>query len=310
MTAATLVTCSFAGDWELCRLLCESVDRFVPESIGHALFVPARDLRLFADLATRRRVIASQESLLPGFWKAPLPPPRWREMLGLPRRDIYLTPFSAPVRGWIAQQIMKIAAAAAAPAEIVVHADSDCVFVRPLLPAHLARGGRARFQAEPVEAGLASHRPWYEAAARLLGLPEADYYRADYIDQILVWRRSVARGLIDRLETVAGRDWRVTLARAPRFAEYVLYGVYAERVIGLDSAGLFRAQGSLCHSRWAQRIDGSRAEAEFAAALRRDHVACMIQSAIPMPVAARRRLFQRVARLAARQDEGRPQAAA
>ncbi len=58
MTDATLVTCSFAGDRELCRLLCESIDRFVPETIGHALFVPARDIGLFAGLATRRRAIA------------------------------------------------------------------------------------------------------------------------------------------------------------------------------------------------------------------------------------------------------------
>jgi hypothetical protein len=100
---ASLVTCSYSGDFEACRLLCESVDRYVPDTIHHSLFVPAGDMELFSDLASSRRTIAAQESLLPRwFYKLPMPGQPWRALLRLPRRNIYLTPYSLPVRGWIA----------------------------------------------------------------------------------------------------------------------------------------------------------------------------------------------------------------
>lgn len=303
LTTASLVTCSYSGDLDVCRLLCESVDRFVPADIAHKLYVPAKDVPLFAELASSRRTIATQESLLPRwFWKVPLPSPAWRARLGLPRRNIYLTPFSAPVRGWIAQQIMKLAATANDDAEIVVHVDSDNAFIRPLRIDHLTREGRVRLYRNPQMVEMASHRAWHAAAGKLLGLPPADFYGAEYIDQLVVWRRSILLALIERLNVVAGRDWRVALARTPHFAEYILYGVFADRVQGLDAAGLFASERSLCLSRWSEAFDGAADEDAFIAALRPDHVACLIQSTIAMPLAERRRMFDRATAYAATQE--------
>jgi hypothetical protein len=303
LAMASLVTCSYSGDLDVCRLLCESVDRFVAPEIGHKLYVPAKDVPLFAEFASPRRTIATQESLLPRwFWKVPLPSPAWRARLGLPRRNVYLTPFSAPVRGWIAQQIMKLAATAQDDAEIVVHVDSDNAFIRPLRLDHLTRDGRVRLYRNPQMVEMESHRAWHAAAGRLLGLPHADFYGAEYIDQLVVWRRSVLLALIARLAEVAGRDWRVALARTPHFAEYILYGVFADRVRGLEAAGLFASDQSLCLSRWSGAFDGAADEDAFIAALRPDHVACLIQSTIAMPLAERRRIFERATASAAAQE--------
>ncbi len=301
--SARLVTCSYSGDFELCKMLCESVDRFAPRSIGHSLFVPERDLGLFAPLATSNRTIETQESLLPSWmWKVPLPGPRWRALLRLPRRNVYLTPFSPPVRGWIAQQIMKISAAASAASDIVVHLDSDNVFIRPLTIDRFEKDGRVRLYRSPTRVELASHRLWHQAAGALLGLPPSDFYGAEYIDQLVVWRRSVAKALVARIEDVGGRDWRATLARTPHFAEYILYGVFADRVLGLEAAGLYAEPRSLCHSRWEGAFQGAADEDAFVAALRPEHVSCLVQSSIALSIPDRRRLFDRLTAAAREQD--------
>ncbi len=219
---ANIVTLSFRGDLEVCRLLCASVDRYASDAFVHSLYVPAADMPLFANLAAERRRIATQESLLPRwFWKVPLPSPHWRARLFLPRRNVYLTPFSLPVRGWIAQQIMKIAAALASEREIVAFLDSDNALVRPLAIDHLTRSGKIRHYHDPHPAEIPGQGRWYEAARRLLGLPQDDCYRPAYIHPMIAWRRRVVQGMIQRIEATTGRGWVAALARTPRFAEHI-----------------------------------------------------------------------------------------
>ena len=300
---ANIVTCSFSGDIDICALLCESIDRFVPVEIGHTLYVPASDLPLFAQFASPRRKIATQESLLPGwFWKVPTLGPRWRALLRLPRRNCYLTPYSLPVGGWIAQQIVKIAATANSEHEIVVHVDSDNAFIRPLRHEHLVRDGRVRLYQQPQMVEQDTHRSWHAAAGRLLGLPPSTFYGAEYIDQIVVWRRSVLLDMIGRIGETAKTDWLIALARTPQFAEYILYGVFADQVRGLDAAGLFAEARSLCLSRWSEAIESESEALAFIGALTPDHIACLIQSTIAMPLMERRRLFERATARAAEQD--------
>ncbi|GLK68819.1 DUF6492 family protein [Hansschlegelia plantiphila] len=302
---ARLSTCSFRGDFEACRALCDSVDRFVAEEIEHWLIVPGKDIALFAPLGGGRRRILAEEDFLPrGFWKAPMPAPKLRRLLRLPRRNIYFTPFSKPVRGWIAQQMMKISATASATTDIVVHVDSDNVFVRKLTLDHLAKDGRVRLYRSPVKVEQPGHRLWHAAAGRLLGLPPSDFYDAEYIDALVVWRRSALVAMTGRIERVTGSSWQVALARTPHFAEYVLYGVHADKVMGLDAAGLYAAPDSLCHSRWSGAFGGRADEDAFIAGIRPDHVSCLIQSTIEMSLEARLALYARAQDFAARQDAG------
>ena len=300
---ASLITCSFRGDLEMCGMLCRSIDRFVPAGIEHLLYVPSQDLPLFAAFATPQRQILPQEALLPRwFWQVPLPDPQWREWLGLPRRNLYLTPCSLPVRGWIAQQIMKISAALNAPTEIVGHIDSDLVFVRPLAFEHFVRRGDVRFFAQPSPFGFATQRPWYAAAAKLLGAPGSENANNLYIDQFVIWRRSVVRDMAARIEATTGRDWRVALARTRQFAEYVLYGMFVEHLKGASAAGLYAQTRSLCHTRWTGRFASVEDEDAFVRSLQTDQVACVIQSTIPMTLDERARVFDRVTRRAADTD--------
>jgi hypothetical protein len=303
-TDASILTCSFRGDFEICSMLCESIDRFVPETIKHKLYVPQADLSLFQPLANARRSVISEETLLPRwFWKIPMPSAHWRRRLFLPRRNFYLTPFSLPVRGWIAQQIMKIAAAAGSSTEIVLHVDSDALFVRPFsVDRLLPDGAHARLFRRAPEAGKA-HRSWHLAASNLLDLPPDEFHDGDYIDSLVVWRRSVVRKMIERIEQTGTRDWQIILGRTPHFSEYVLYGVFAERVLGLADAKLAIEQISLCHSRWLDEFSGPKDEADFVTSLDPKMVGFCVQSTIALSLAERRDLYERMISFAELQDQ-------
>lgn len=305
--SATILTLSYAGDFDCCRLLCESVDRFASDDFVHKLYVPTRDLALFAPFANARRKVASQDrDLLPRWmWKAPMPAPRWRELLRLPRRNVYLSLFSPPVRGWIAQQVMKIAAAAAAETEVILHVDSDTLFIRPLSLDRLVRAdGKVRLYQTPDQVDQPGHRLWHETASRLLGLPPDPFHNGDYIDQLVVWRRSTARRLIARLEQVGGRDWRKILANRQHFSEYILYGVFADNDLGLDEAGHWPDPHSLCHSLWTDQIASVEEERAFIEALRPDQSACLLQSTLPLSLDERRAFIARIVAQAAKQNAG------
>ena len=303
--SASILTCSFRGDFDSCRLMCESVDQFVPEGIQHKLFVPTADLELFAELETPRRSIVSEDTLLPAWMrKLPLPSQKWRRLLGLPRRNIYLTPYSKPVRGWIAQQMMKIAASMAATTDIVLHVDSDNVFIRPLSIESLGRDRQQvrLYQTPDHQMGEEGHRTWHLTASRLFGLPPDEFHSGDYIDSLVVWRPDVVRKMTDHIARLGGRDWRIVLAREPHFSEYILYGVFADRVLGLEAAGLEAQTFTLCHSRWSGDLESEAAATTFVESVRPEHVVCLIQSTIPLPLEERRRIFRRVTEFAAHQQ--------
>lgn len=252
----SLITLSFAGDLEHCRLLCETVDRFAPAAARHLLAVPEADLALFRPMAGRRRTIVAEEAFLPPWLhKLPLPGPAWRRRLGLPRRNVYVSFRGRPVRGWIAQQIMKITAASMAETDLVLHLDSDTALVRPLGMDALDREGLVRLARFPGAARDAMHAPWHRAASSLLGLPASDYHGADYIDNFVPWRRTNVRGLLDRIAAVAGREAIAVLAGTQDVSEYILYGVYCERVLGLAQAGHFATPESLCETVWSETKD-------------------------------------------------------
>ena len=285
-------------------MLCDSVNRFVPNTIEHWLIVPDADQAMFEPLATAQRKIIAESSVMPRwFVRMPMPPPRWRGLLHLPRREIYLTPFSLPVRGWIFQQILKIAATAAAKSNIVVHIDSDAAFIRPLKLELLVHGRQIYLFRDPNRVDLPLHQRWQQAAGKLLGLPPSDYYGAEYIDSLVVWDRAVALGMIQRIEGVSRRDWMISLARAPHFSEYVLYGVYADRVLGLEAVELYPDADPLCHSRWGGNpFINAADEAAFISAIKPQHLSCNIQSDNETPLSKRADLFERAVSFAAAQD--------
>lgn len=288
-----MLTCSFSGDIDVFRMLCETTDRFAGPPVRHLVVTPRADLALFAPFARAGRDIVAQEDFLPRWlWRPPLPSPRWRRRLFLPRRDVFLSWRSPPVRGWIAQQILKLEAARQADWDVVLHVDSDAAFIRRLDPDRLTEDGRIRLYRKEGAGETAMHAPWHLAAARLLGLPPRPYFGADFIDNLVTWRPAVARALVARIADATGLDWRVALARTPTFSEYILYGVFCDQILGADSRHAGN-RDSLCHTQWSEGDDSATATAAFVAGVAPQHIAIGVQSTASMPMAARRALLDR-----------------
>lgn len=292
----TLLTMSFRGDLDLCRLLCETVDRQVPAEFPHILAVPKADLPLFRSLANARRLLITQEELLPPWlFRIPLPSPRLRRLLRLPRRNVYVSLGGSFVRGWIAQQMMKLAAACRVGGDVILHVDSDVAFVRPLTRDHLIRDGRARLLHVPGEGDTPMHAPWHRAASDLLGLGSAGYHGADSIGNLVTWRRPLVEAMLGRIRDIRGEDAFRALARMPEFSEYILYDVFCDKVVGLDGSGHFPTPRLLCATLWPNMAREELDEAVRSMRIDDDQVAIGVQSTVPMTMAARRRLAERLA---------------
>lgn len=220
-----ILTPSYRPDLELCRDLNSSVLRFTPLDVQHYIIVPATDRSLFATLAGERTHIQDVQDYLP------------RSMVKLPGLNAWLNlrrP-SPPIRGWIAQQIIKLAAAASMATDVVVLVDSDVVLIRPLdADSYVVEGQLALFEvADGIDSSLPRHREWHATARRLLGLaPLTAATYPDYICCPCAWSPSLVRSMLNRIEFVSGTHWMTAIGQQLHFSEMILYGVYVREIAG------------------------------------------------------------------------------
>lgn len=228
-----LVTPSFRMDVERCALLIDSIERFVPADVHHYLLIDHRDVPLFRPLLRRRTEIIVAEDLLPS-WLMRVP--------GI--RRFWVSLRTRPVRNWMLQQIIKLSVPAVLTEEILLYTDSDVLFIAPYDPHDFEIGGSVPLFMETGQRGLLdSHIPWNQRASKLLGLPVQDSYDTNFIGNVVCWRRSVARNVLRRVESVTGRRWQQAIAALDVFAEYTLYGMYATEL--LDPGSLVWRDGQV-----------------------------------------------------------------
>jgi len=288
-----IATPSYAGDVERCRLLCASIDRFVAGHAMHYLLVEDRDVALFAPLAGPRRRIIAESQMLPR-WLTSRPDP-----FTLGKRRVWtglraLARGIPPLRGWHAQQLRKLALARQIDEDIILFADSDMMFLRPFDLARLVTAQGVRLYAKPdgIDATMPEHVAWCEMAARALGLPAPALPSMDYINNLVSWRRDRVLELLDLIEARSGRDWVSAVASRRSFSEYMLYGYYVERVLGLAAAGHFADSLELCKVYWGGEAAELATLRSFEDVLDEGQVAVGVQSFIGQPVERLQALFE------------------
>ncbi|MBO0867805.1 MAG: hypothetical protein J2P15_04495, partial [Micromonosporaceae bacterium] len=153
MSELAVITPSFRGDAEMFAYLYRSVRELTPPDTVHHVFVPLRDKPLFARYEGPRCRIRTSSEVLP------------RRYLRVGRGDSYVDirrPWP-PVRGWITQQALKLAAAAQLDADVVLIADSDVVLVRPVRADRFIVDGQRRLyrQERAVTAEMERHVIWH-----------------------------------------------------------------------------------------------------------------------------------------------------
>jgi len=220
MAKLSMITPSYRPDLELCRDLHTSLLRYGPPGVRQSVVVPRRDRELFAGIGEVHIV----DEFLPRSFRA-LPGNLWVNM----RRPVPL------VRGWIAQQLIKLATVAASHADLVLLVDSDMVFVRPFTEAQFYRDNTARFYRLPnaIDERLPRHVLWHKVARRLLGLPPARRLPLpDYICWPMCWDPNIVRDMLAHIARVTGVAWATAIGAEMHFSEGILYGVYVDEVLG------------------------------------------------------------------------------
>ena len=294
MTGIAIMTPSYSGDFDRCRLLCASIDHFVTGLSMHYLMVEAADAPLFRALEGPRRKVISDADLLPG-WLKPVGNP-----LPIGPRRLWLSARGWPMRGWHVQQLRKLALPGVAPEDIYVICDSDVVFVRPYDLSSVMAGNKVSFfrrqGAITADMTALGHVDWCRMAASVLGLPPPVFPHNDYIDNLIIWDRPHVLALQDRIETVAGRSWMEEMVRWRSFSEAMLYGVFVENFTPEDFA---TSESPLCRTCWVGERLTEADIAAFLSELAPDQVAIGLQSFIDVAPEALWRLFEARARLSA-----------
>ena len=96
----------------------------------------------------------------------------------------------------------------------------------------------------------AMHQKWHTVSGHLLGLDPKPYFGADYIGHLVTWRRtSYCSCKTDLRRLVVSAGIR-TIAREKAFSEYILYGIFAEHVLGLQQCGHSATSQDLIHASW------------------------------------------------------------
>jgi hypothetical protein len=139
MTRLAAITPSYEPDFGLCKELSRSLLENSSETVHDHIIAPRRDLKLFARLAGQRRHIRCEAESLPSSF---VPVPFSKFTVNLRR------PFP-PVRGWILQQVLKLAAAAAVHDDAVVLVDSDIEFHSAVHSGDVCETGVVRFYRNP-----------------------------------------------------------------------------------------------------------------------------------------------------------------
>ena len=270
MSKIAIVTPSYAPDFERCRVLCDSLQRFVTGHSEHVIVIDRQDQELFSQLAGPHTRLLLKEDMLPG-WLRKLPFSRkwWLNLRGL------------PVRGWILQQIVKLSVAEAIDADLFMFADSDVAFLRPFQVSEVINdAGQVRLYSAPLkpeDVNEPRHCAWYRHAGKVFDLSGDAYRTNDYISQLVTWRRDTLQKLTDRIAEQGGRRWQAVLANTLDFSEYVLYGVFAEHVLG-DASGHYVTQNELCYCSWHHRIESREDLFAFLRGIPENYPAVLVQS--------------------------------
>jgi hypothetical protein len=256
VSGLAILTPSYAADFERCRLLCESLDALGDANNSHYILVADHDLAQFKPLGGPRRRVIPDSELLPAWLK---PVRRPFDTLG---RHIWISTDIRrqirPLSGWHVQQLRKLAAAALVDEDVVVMADSDSVFVRPVTVDAFLREGRVRLYRKPgaildmtmtPDGQACGHAGWTRHAAKALGLPEPIFPADDFINNLVSWRKDRALEVVARIEEVSGLPMAAALGRASSISEYQIYGAHVTRA-GAD-AGHFDSPEALSLTYWS-----------------------------------------------------------
>ena len=273
-----IVTPSHAPDFLRFRRLHESVVANVSEDVMHYVLVPPPDVTKFSSISSSQLSVLRQPDVLPksflattAFGRLPLLPRGYRIAA------INLRKPWPPIRGWVLQQLVKLAFVSQLDCDVALMIDSDVLLVRGFTTETFCREGSVRHYRVPgaVHSGMTRHLSWRHTAARLLGLDGPSEDLADYNAGVISWSPRVVRDLLARIEQVSSQDWATVVGSQLDVSEYFLYGEFLA-ALGDPKDRAFTSDENLCHSYWGtMTIAGVK---DFVASTPAQDIAILVQS--------------------------------
>jgi hypothetical protein len=238
----TFFTPTYAQDVGRFTLLRESMQRFGID-LPHVAVVNHEDIPLFKAMPYQRHltVLSTRDVLSPQMDRR-----RRLWLAGRRNPEVWFTPrrFS----GWIAQQIIKLAAPKVLPAEGIICLDSDLFFIGNVTAGDfLSADGRLHFYESEigVDVELAE---WYGRAMRFLGHSPAKIKPRRFMYNAVPFHREILLDLHRAIEKQHGMSWMEAIARSQWVTEYALYGAFCN--LGSYADRLAPVEPSLCADCW------------------------------------------------------------
>ena len=268
-----VITPSYRGDFERCRLLCRSMDAFLSGPWHHYIIVETVDLALFKQLGGKHRTILEMEALLP---------PSFHHIMRIPiinNRSLWFSWGTRFMAGWHVQQLIKMEMAFQLHEQGLLYCDSDVFFVRPFDISVLCKSGQYRYFStlERYDEKTIPNPKYTTVSTRLLGLKESPFPSPTYVDNLVTWHRPTVQALCAHIAQVSGRDWRVALGREIFLSEYSLYGLFIDHVLK-DRSHLRLEHNIMCKTVWNRGAMDDAALEAFCSNISDSVVALGVQS--------------------------------
>jgi hypothetical protein len=275
-----IVTTSHRPDFPSFVRLHASVLEHTDPSTQHIVVVPGLDVPLFESLESSRLTVVSERATLPSRF---VPATRLARIPRLPRgfriAALNTTRPWPPIRGWILQQMVKLAVVSELEVDVALIIDSDVLLVRPVKEAAFRSDGVVRLYRLPdgITPDMTRHLAQRAKARHLLGVDTTESQSPDYIAGIVSWDPTLVRDMLVRIEATTGRRWQDCVGQSLDFSEFITYGTYV-MMLAEPSRRTFVGDRSLSHSHWGPTPLTMDTAQHFVEALAPDDLAIHVQS--------------------------------
>ena len=278
--SAAFVTPSFPSDLGRCELLVESRETLASNFI-HYLLIDEPHIPAFKHLESKTtKIIPSRELLGKYLRRIPGNNGHW---IGL------LTP---PVRGWMTQQLRKLAICNHVSEDIVVCIDSDTAFIRPFSIDNITENGKIGLL--DVNYRDASIDKWTRVAESLLGLPKNSVPVRNHVAHLVPGVRRHVVDMLDHIQKTQNKPWQIALARRLTFSEYTLYGAYIRGNVGYENSMHVPSSEPLVRQPWSHDFSSQQSIRDYICEPNVGNIAVMIHSKFGISADALRPHFREV----------------
>lgn len=233
-------TQSYKGDFAECRLLCESMDRFAPD-VDHFIFVNDEDWALFQSLNYGRHMIRRKSECIPWYF--------FRFPFKIKDHYFWVSPFTLPMRGWIYQQVCKLAVFDVIGKDgydVVINLDSEAVLIKEFRIEDFKKDGKFKLFRN-TNTTCDPHQWQYTAAIQKFfkgTMPQDQMDKYQYMDIATIF---VKENLDEMLAAITKnspyRNWKLWMASTLKFSEFFTYGNYVVHKMNLKNHYLTEEHG-------------------------------------------------------------------